>query len=88
MEYNSVPVLKKLIAEERRLVGILKQQSESAARLPYPKHSESKIDSSHTNGRLSGVEYAIGIILDRWEADNGTGQIEPSTLEWASTHKD
>ena len=88
MEYDSVPILNKLLAEEKRLVGILKQQRESAARLPYPKHSEAKIDSSHTNGRLSGVEYAIGIILDRWEADNGTGQIEPSTLEWASTHKD
>ena len=71
MEYNSIPVLKKLIAEEKRLVSILKQQRDSAARLPYPKHSESKIDSSHTNGRLSGVEYAIELILEKWEAENG-----------------
>jgi len=88
MEYDSVPVLNKLLAEEKRIVSILNKQRESAARMPYPKHSEAKIDNSHLNGRRSGVEYAIGIILDRWEADNGTGQIEPSTLEWASTHKD
>jgi hypothetical protein len=71
MEYDSVPVLNKLLWEEKRLVKIIKQQRESASRLPYPKHSEAKIDSSHISGRLSGVEYAIELMLERHEVKKG-----------------